>query len=171
MNIERIARAMVEVEPSANLEARIRERLDRAPAPVASTWWSWKVTVPAIAAAALAIAAVTRGPASPVPGPAVASSKPAVALAPAAEIPQAPVTAAPPRASRRAQVARVLPTQLSAEELAWMERRVAALDPVTALEVDRLNVASIQPEPLAITPLVMTPVGTDGSGIERRNDR
>ena len=52
-----------------------------------------------------------------------------------------------------------------------MERRMPALDPVKALQMDRLHVDSIQPEPLAITPLTMTPVATEGGGIERRNDR
>jgi hypothetical protein len=65
----------------------------------------------------------------------------------------------------------VAKAELSSEELAWMERRIPALESMNSLQVEHLQVESIQPEPLSITPLTMTPVATEGGGIERRNDR
>jgi hypothetical protein len=41
-----------------------------------------------------------------------------------------------------------------------MDRRIPALDPVVALEMDQLAMESIQPEPLAIPPLIMTALPT-----------
>ncbi len=173
MNIDRIAREMVDVEPSVDLEARIRERIRAAgPAPARTTaWWVWRVATPLGAMAAVAVA-VVQGPAvtSQVvssPGPQVVSSAgPQVATS------SGPQGAASPVARVRTSTLPEVPASLlTSEEIAWMERRMPALDPVNALQMDRLRMDSIQPEPLAITPLTMTPVGTDGAGIERRNDR
>lgn len=52
-----------------------------------------------------------------------------------------------------------------------MERRIPALDPVTALHIDGLSVDAIQPEPIAITPLTMTALPTDGGSSERHDHR
>ena len=174
MNIDRIARAMVDVEPSVDLEARIRTRLRREGArPTRATgWWGWRVAVPTVAIASLALAfIVVQSPESRVQGPASTQSAAASPLTevPSSAVPQLPSSPVPQ--VHRSQVARVATSQLSSEEIAWMERRMPALDPLNALQMDRLQVDSIQPEPLAITPLIMTPVATDGGGIERRNDR
>ena len=72
---------------------------------------------------------------------------------------------------RTSLLPKVSASTLSAEEIAWMDRRIPALDSVNSLNVEHLRVDSIQPEPLAITPLTMTPVATESGGIERRNDR
>jgi hypothetical protein len=180
MNIDRIARAMVDVEPSVDLEARIRRRLDEARPARTAAWWTWRVAAPMAAIASVALGfIIVQGPASSVQRPA---STQATAASPLTEVPSSPIpevlSSSGPQVPRslgrqvqRSQAARVASSQLSSEEMAWMERRIPALDPVNALEMDRLRVDSIQPEPLAITPLTMTPVATEGGGIERRNDR
>jgi hypothetical protein len=193
MSIDRIAREMVDMEPSAHLEARIRARLDAEPPARAVRSWSWKVVVPVAAAAALVVVAINigpgatvqspgsrvQGPGSRVQGPGSTVQGPGSTVqGPVPQVPgpslqpvaDAPVRRAASASRGTSRVAKVEAT-LSAEELAWMERRVPALDPVVALDVEHLRVASIQPEPLAITPLTMTPVGTEGAGSERRNDR
>ena len=97
MNIDRIAREMVDVEPSIDLEARIRARLRISEARPARTlrWWTWRVAAPLAAAAAIALAVVVRGPAS--------GSLPAVA-APAGAVAQSgsPAVAAPAGAVAKA---------------------------------------------------------------------
>ena len=178
MSIDRIAREMVDVEPSADLEARIRARVraaqtERAPRDIA--WWGWRVAMPVAAAAVVTIAIALRGPASEVEPAEISSAPIQTAQAPA---PAAPVTAdATPRSEKaivrvvnRSRASQTQTAQLSAEELAWMERRMPALEPVTALQMDHLGANTIQPEPLAITPLIMPPVTTEGSGTGR-NDR
>jgi hypothetical protein len=183
MNIDRIAREMVDVEPSVDLEARIRARLDAVRPGRHAAWWTWRVAAPlgALVAVALAIGVlVSRGPgvvtsvgvqsakglpAEAAPAGAVAQAGPEVVNNIAVqEVRSLPAVAAPAGAVAKAG-------QLSSEEIAWMERRMPALDPVNPLQVDHLRVDAIQPEPLAITPLTMTPVATEGGGIERRNDR
>ena len=182
MNIDRIAREMVDIEPSVDLEARIRARLrlnESRPRRTAA-WWTWRVGVPVAAVTALAL----------IVGVQLFRSLPAVA-APAGAVAHAglPAVAAPAKAGpevvntsqlSKVATARVskIPasqlsrtSQLSSEELAWMERRLPPLDPMNSLQVDRLRVDSIQPEPLGITPLTMSPVATESGGIERRNDR
>lgn len=182
MNIDRIAREMVDVEPCADLEGRIRARLDQMRPQRTAMWWSWRLAVPASAAAAIVIALIARDPVAKIERPGSVTSQ--AATVPASRI---PVSSPPVQPTADAGVARVSPARvrrsaaardqkpaepgLSAEELAWMERRVPALDPLTAVTVDRLQVTAIQPEPLAITPLIMTPVGTESAGIERRHDR
>jgi hypothetical protein len=175
MNIDRIAREMVDVEPSADLEARIRARVRAAQPGPTTPWWVWRVAMPAAAAAVVMFAIVVRSP-----RPTVINSETTSASAQPAGAAQPASTATAPAvvktASAAARVVRTSSRQkpegsvLSAEELAWMERRMPALDPVNALHVDRLGVESIQPEPLAITPLTMTPVTTEGAGTGR-NDR
>jgi hypothetical protein len=51
-----------------------------------------------------------------------------------------------------------------------MERRIAALEPVTALQMDQLTADSIQPAPLTIPPIIMTALPTDGGTTERRDN-
>lgn len=175
MNIDRIARAMVDVEPSADLEARIRARLGAARPARGTAWWSWRIAVPmgVVTAALLVGVQVSRSPGvvNPIGVPAsrgpevVTSQLPNVSTSRPSE-----VTSQLPRFPT-SPLAGVSPPQLSPEEIAWMERRMPALDPVNALQMDRLHMDSIQPEPLAITPLTITPVNTEGAGTERSNSR
>jgi hypothetical protein len=182
MNIDRIAREMVDVEPSAELEARIRARVRAEEPKRVSVWWVWRVAMPVAAVAAVVIMVfVLRNPGSEVKSPEFVTA----GHSPTSQLPNVPTSehASVPTSKRpnvqtskrpnvpTSQSASVRTAQLSAEELAWMERRMPALDPLTALQVDHLRLDSIQPEPLAITPLTMPPVATEGSGIERRNDR
>jgi hypothetical protein len=178
MNLDRIAREMVDVAPPVDLEARIRARLDAVRPDRHGTWWSWRVGAAVGAAAALALiigVQVSRSlPAGSAPADAAAPAGPVVANSPAPQFPGSPI--AEVRPSRRSKIptsrpSRVPASQLSSEELAWMERRMPALEPLDALQVDHLRLDSIQPEPLAITPLTMTPVATEGGGFERRDDR
>ena len=176
MNIDRIAREMVDVEPSVDLEAKIRARLKEVRPTGRSAWWNWRIAVPLTAAAALALiigVQVSRSPGVVTPGAVQVSRSLPAEAAPAGAVAQAgsrvpQLTSSKVTTSRLPKVPTAVP---SAEELAWMDRRIPALDPVNSLQMDRLRVDSIQPEPLAITPLTMTPVATESGGIERRNDR
>jgi hypothetical protein len=182
MNIDRIAREMVDVEPSLDLEARIRARIREA-APAQTAWWTWRIAAPLGAIASLAIAfMVVQGPGlvrrsaereggSGVQSPVTRVAVQEVGALPSVAAPAGALSKAGPGVVKTSQRRKSPASVLSAEELAWMERRLPALDPVNALQVDHLRMDSIQPEPLAITPLTMTPVGTEGAGIERRNDR
>lgn len=168
MNIDRIARGMVDVEPSADLEARIRARLDAVRPARTMAWGTWRVGAPLAAAAALALiigVQVSRGR-DIGRGPGVQGSSSSEAVT--SQLPNVPTSQLSNVPTSR--LSKAAP-QLTSEEIAWMDRRIPALDPVTALQMDHLRVDSIQPEPLAITPLTMTTLGADGAGIERRNDR
>ena len=59
MDIDRIARQLVDAEPSADLEARIRARLDQMQtAGRTPSGWLWRVGAPVGAVASLAIATI-----------------------------------------------------------------------------------------------------------------
>jgi len=173
MNINRIARTMVDVEPSADLEARIGRRLDEAQPGRTAAWWMWRVGAPLAAAAALVLAMVqgpesrVQGPESRVQGPESRVQSPESRV----QSPESRVQSPESRVVMTSQLPKIPTSQLSAEELAWMGRRIPALDEVDTLQMDRLQLDSIQPQPLAITPLTITPVGTEGAGIERNDDR
>jgi hypothetical protein len=187
--INRVARMMVDAEPASDLAARVRARLDATPTrPERSVWGTWQ---PAAIAACLLLAAVwSRGPevqesrspevlgsagpestvvqgsrelTSPKAGPEV--SGPASNISPSRTLPSLRHSTGAIRAQEQATPA------LSAEELAWMERRMPALDPVVALQMDHLATDSIQPEALSITPLTMSALPTTSADAERRIDR
>jgi hypothetical protein len=179
--INRVARMMVDAEPAPDLAARIRARLDEVPAAQTSRrWGGWHVAAGLAAAAALTLAVLTpKEPGSRVPSPESRVQSPEVKGASLAVAkgeggspnPQAKAGPGVPRSTsaRRQSASRELQTRaLSAEELAWMERRMPALDPVVALQMDRLATDSIQPEALAITPLTMTALPTTSADAERR---
>ncbi len=175
MNIDRIAREMVDIEPSVDLEARIRARLNVARPEQRPVWLTWRLGVPIAAAAAIAIASVVQRPEVRVQGPASMAKGPESSVHGPESRVQTAATRGLPAEARSAKVSatskRSKPaSQLSSEELAWMDRRIPALDSVNSLQVDHLRVDAIQPEPLSITPLTMTPVATESGGIERRND-
>jgi hypothetical protein len=207
MDIDRIARQIVDAEPSADLEARIRARLDQMQTHRRGTsWWRVGALLGATAAVALIVGVLgSRGPGVGTPVgvqglPAVARSAevgpgsrvqspeigvqgsrgPEVENQPAEvsrtvsaavqETGSSPFRTLPPlRHSSDAQRAQA--SALSMEELAWMERRIAALPAVEALRMEHLTYESIQPEALSITPLLMTAMPTDGADIDRQNNR
>ena len=173
MNIDRIAREMVDVEPSIDLEARIRRRLSDAPSHRTAAWWTWRIAAPLVAVAAtIALVIIAQGPASrSLPAEAAPAGAIAAAGLPAEAAPAGAIAKAGPRVIKTSQPRKSPTSQFSSEEIAWMERRIPALDQLNALQMDHLRVDSIQPEPLAITPLTITPVTAEGGGIERRNDR
>jgi hypothetical protein len=179
--INRVARVMVDAEPSADLEVRIRARLDAAPV-VAPRRVTWHIAAGLAVAAAVTFAVLgSRGPeVLRSRGPEVqelASPKPEAKAGPESRVPSPAIVASnisssrtlpSPRHSTGGRRAQVQPTRaLSAEELAWMERRIPALDPVTALQVDRLSTESIQPDALAITPMVISALPTTSAEAER----
>ncbi len=173
MDIDRIARQLVDAEPSADLEARIRARLDLVQtAGRTMSWWLWRVGAPLGAAAAVALALAVQGPESRVQSP-VVENQPAEVRQTASAVRQtntSPVRTLPPfrhyGSAQRGQV-----SALSMDELAWMDRRFPALEPVDALRVEQLTYASIQPEALSITPLLMTAMRTDSADVDRQNNR
>lgn len=65
----------------------------------------------------------------------------------------------PARAVRVIRLPPVRPA-MSEAELAWMARRIPALEPIETITVDQIVLDTIQPESLLITPLTMTPLVT-----------
>jgi hypothetical protein len=179
--VRRVARLMVDAEPAGDLEARIRARLDTVRPTAAPAWWAmrrWQVAGGLAAAAVAAIAVlgswgpeVLKSGGPEVPEVTVASLNSAATITAPATVP----TAAPQvRSTSGLQGVRTSGPQdstasLSSAELAWMERRIAALEPVTALHMDQLTADSIQPAPLTIPPIIMTALPTDGGTTERRD--
>jgi hypothetical protein len=162
-DVTRAARTMVDVEPTQDLEARIKRRLDRE-AQARPTITRWPIAVGlATAVATVIIVVALRSPEVPEfrrlevpqsPGlPAVAlplgdssgQREPGRTLAKAGpDVPKSagPVVPSPIR----------LPSyrSMSEAEWAWMARRVPALDVIDP----------IQPEAVSITPLTITPLMT-----------
>lgn len=180
-DLNRVARQMVDAEPSTGLEVRIRARLDGAsPVRARGGWGTWQIAAGLCATAALVTFAVlgfwgsgvlgSWGPVVPGSGglPAIAQRAAAGREVLASDI--SPFRTLPPL-RHYTDTQRAQSSALSVEELAWMDRRVPALDPVVALEMEQLAMKSIQPEPLAITPLIMTALPTDGGTTERPYER
>ena len=181
-DINRVARVMIDAEPSADLEARIRALLDEtADTRARRTWWQVAAGLCATAATIAFVVWVQGSGVQRSWGPGVqrsggpevlGSGGPEVLganISPTRPLPSdiSPLVSLPPF-RHSTGVRRAQSSALSAEELAWMDRRIPALDPVVALEMDQLAMKSIQPEPLAITPLIMTALPTDGGTTERR---
>lgn len=155
------ARTMTEAEPPADLELRIKKRLDevttgagvrRRPA-----YW----LVPAgVAAGLIAVLLVPRFRTAEVPVVLdVPQSTGAAVLEPATDLSPEGVPAVPVPATRVVHVSSERPA-MSEAELAWMARRIPALDPIETIRVDHVVLDTIQPESLSITPLTMTPLVT-----------
>jgi hypothetical protein len=171
IDIDRVARQLTETQPTAGLEARIRARLDaEAPRVQHRAWTRWAL-VGGLAGAAAMVAVGVLGPGSR--GPEVQVSRgPEVQVSRSPEVqvsrgPEVQVSRGPEvQVSRDPEVQAVT---LSSAELAWMERRIPALEAVTALQVDQLAYESIQPEALSIAPLTMTALPTSSAEVERQD--
>ena len=162
--IDDIARAMTDGEPSGALRARVMQQLEprvarRAGAGAFATAAKVLVGVCAIAAAMIFLdrqpvevtPAVT--PAGVVGPTAARSPEPAVSTV-------IPVSTA---SSRPAQI------QMSEEERAWQSRRLPALvqaDPLALdpIQPEPMSIAPISVDPIVMDPLVVPSVGTRGVG-------
>ena len=155
------ARAMTNVDPPSDLEARIKRRLD-AQTQTRPTAGRWPIIAGFATVTAMVIIAVTlRSPEVPESrGPDVSESRgPDVPKSRIASVVVAPV---PERAEPRdlgTSGRRDLGTSMEAE-LAWRSRRIPALEVIDPLSVDRMTFESIQPEAILITPLTITPLVT-----------
>lgn len=160
------------------------------------TWWSWRVAVPLTCAALLTLVVWHRERPNPVPDQSSAQATSARTELPGppastkipAERPPALAGSAAESPAQGVPVVRPASASLTpdplgldqreaallAEQTAWMSRRIPTLQPVEAIAVtelafDPLNSSgSTQPEPLSITPLIMTtlptpPVNTGGT--------
>lgn len=154
-DIDHIARAMTDIEPPHDLEARIKRRLDGETRITPARWTPvyWLGGAGLIATAAL-LAIVVQGPAESTvqrSSGEQASVSPAISSSPQALTSTAPVLPTSPGARPVSTPVR-LPSyrSMSASEAAWLSRRVEALDVIDP----------IQPERESITPLTMAPVVT-----------
>ena len=168
------ARAMTDIEPPTDLEARITRRLD-AQTQTRPTTSRWPILAGFATAAVTVIIAVTvRSPEVPESrGPEVRGEVPG-ARGPAVPqpLPRLGSDAGPrdlgtsglrnPAVNRGTPGPRDLGTSIrpSETELAWMSRRVSPLEVIDPLQLERLHVNSIQPDTLSITPLTITPLVT-----------
>ncbi len=155
------ARTMTEAEPPADLEQRIKRRLDDVTADARGhrrlAFW----LVPAgVAVALIAVLLVPRFRTADVPVVLdVPQSTSATVIEPVPEATPATVPDVTAPAVRVIRLPSVRPA-MSDAELAWMARRIPALDPIETITVDQIVLDTIQPESLSITPLTMTPLVT-----------
>ena len=156
--LEGIARAMTDVEAPADLGARVLAEIGRQQA----RRWS-AVVLPLAAAASIAAAIVAMRPVlTGLDVPAV--SRPAFAQV-AATDPAPNIAAGAATASARRTDATV-----SAEELAWLSRRLPALEThaltLEPIQPPATSIAPISVEPIALEPISVPPSGA-GSGDRR----
>jgi hypothetical protein len=151
-DIELAARTLTEAEPPHDLELRIKQRLDEVTPAANARRWPWVAGLATAAALTIAVSQF-RSPEVPefrspdaveVPG----SRGPEVPESRSVDVPATP---------RVIRLPSVRPA-MSEAELAWMARRIPALDPIETLTVDHLVLDAIQPDSLLITPLTMTPL-------------
>ena len=168
-DIDLAAREMVDVEPPNDLEARIKHRLD-AQTQTRPTTWRWPMvgglaTVTAVVAIlVMQPPDLTKSRRPEVPG--VPGSRGSEVVGVQSRGPA--VVEVGPRGPRNSGSSG--PRELrdsgtsnrhSGEaELAWMSRRIPALEVIDPLAMDRLSLNSIQPDTLLITPLTITPLVT-----------
>ena len=155
------ARTMTEAEPPADLEQRIMQRLDDVTADARGhrrlAFW---LVPTGVAVALIAVVLVPRFRTADVP---VVQDVPQSTSAAVIGVPEdASPEVVPDIPARTARVARVSSERpaMSDAELAWMARRIPALDPIETITVDQIVLDTIQPETLLITPLTMTPLVT-----------
>jgi hypothetical protein len=168
--IHRVAGSMTHGTSAPALRARVLERL---PVGRRSPWSSsaWRLSVAAAGVAIVALAAAApalrdlvtvRTP--PVPGHA---QRAADALATDHGLAEraALTTPAPTRLHRAAR-------PLSASEVAWLERRVPALDAVEALAMTDIAMKDIGPAPITVPALDLKPLRTEfGSNDDKAPQR
>lgn len=167
--IDLAARAMTDGEPPSDLEERIKRRLDAETQtrPRTARWPIIAGFATAVATVLIVVAQgldVTKSRSPEVPGTTGPRHSEVAAVL---ESRNPDVIEAGPREPRNSGTSEPrqprdsgTSTRRSEAELAWMSRRIAALDVIDPLEVDRLQFESIQPEPMVITPLTMTPLVT-----------
>jgi hypothetical protein len=167
-DIDLAARAMTDIEPPNDLEARIKRRLDTEVLRAQPRWRPayWIGAAGLTAAAALLALLVVQGPTGPArrslgeggskvqgsievqgsEGPRVQGSAGSEVLEPAVSLSISSSPHLPVSSPVRLPAYRTM----SESEMAWMSRRVDALDLIDP----------IQPERVSITPLTMTPLMT-----------
>ena len=147
--IAHVAGSMTDAEPSPRFRARVLADLDRSPAP-RRLWW-----VPVVAMTAAATAIVTLWPHPQAPAlpalPSLAALKAPVALdPPSLSNDAAPSTTRSGAVPRRVNISDPI---VSAEELEFRARAIPALDKPAPLSLE-----AIQPQPLSIPLLVISPL-------------
>jgi len=155
------ARRMTDVEPPADLELRIKKRLDAVTtdAHVRRRPHYWLVPA-GLAAALIAVVLVPRFRTGQVP--VVLDVPQSISAAVVEPVPDATPATVPDVPAPQVRVVHLPPMRpaMSEAELAWMARRIPALDPIDTITVDQIALDTIQPESLLITPLTMTPLVT-----------
>ena len=158
--LDDIARSMTDVEPPVDLRARVLSGIGRPPAA------RWSIVALRLAGAA-SIATVAAVAMHPVFTELEMPDVPRASLVLLAAIDPAPLTVhdgATARAARRSHA------PVSADELAWLSRRLPALEtPALTIEPIQPPAASIAPisvEPIALEPIAVPPPGA-GSGDRR----
>ena len=153
--IDRVARALTEAEPSGALRARVMQQIAGA-APRRFSLVSAALLVPAFVVLFAGIAATYFWMRSD-------SLIPAIELTRAITTAPAPRPETPAAGSATIELVRDVPAagpsrviEMSAEERAWQARRLPALPQVDALALD-----PIQPEPLTIAPISVDPIVMD----------
>jgi hypothetical protein len=147
--IDRVARQMTDAEAPARLRANVMSRLDEARRASRAGWW-----LPAVTAVAAAAMIVMVWPRPSAPGlPPLPSIAPAAAPLVANAISAAEITASSPSTPSR-RVIRVSTTSTPDDPEA-LARMIPALTKLEPLTVD-----SIQPQPLAIPLLVISPLSS-----------
>ena len=162
-DIDRVARAITDGEPSGALRARVMQALE--PRGITARRFSKPVAANGLLAACAIAAAVYLM--RPPPGIDLPAAPPAtVAALPAAVAGAQPAEIAltSERAPRRAA-----PDAMSAEERAWQLRRLPALPQAEPLALDpiqpeRVSIAPISVDPIVMDPLAVPPVGTRAAG-------
>jgi hypothetical protein len=149
--IDDVARGLI-ARDSPRLRAAVLARMDVTPRRRTVTW----LVVAGLSAAACAFVlfAIVRTP-SPVieRTRGVVTTPPLRDIAPSPAVNLAPAAAEPRRRVRPSSAVRRQAVTASADELAWQARAIAALE-----VPEPLTLEDIQPEPLELRPLVMTPL-------------
>lgn len=155
------ARVMTDIEPPSGLELRIKKRLDAvtAEAHVRRRPHYWLVPA-GVAAALIAVLLVPRFRTAQVPP--VLGVPQSISGTVVEPVPVATPAKVPDVPGPLVRVVHLPPMRpaMSEAELAWMARRIPALDPIDTITVDQIVLDTIQPESLLITPLTMTPLVT-----------
>lgn len=150
----RVARMYSDVEPPADLETRIKRRLDDVTRPDTVRRWPWVAGL--AAAGALVIVVAQYRPAE------VPESRPfRVAELGKADVPVPNEPELAPTTVRTPEPIQLPPYRSpSVEEWAWMSRRMPQLEPLDPLTIEHVVLDAIQPDPIRITPLTITPLGS-----------